>query len=59
MAEIRQINDGEGEMATALWDENARITVDGGPLPARSGLTRFDNCEFLSQPFDDACTAPS
>jgi len=35
MAEIRRIADGEGEMAAALWDEQARTAVDGGPLSER------------------------
>jgi GNAT superfamily N-acetyltransferase len=35
MVEIRQINEGEGEAVAALWDEQARATPDGGPLPAR------------------------
>jgi GNAT superfamily N-acetyltransferase len=35
MAEIRRIRDGEGEAVAALWDESARMTVDGGPLSER------------------------
>ncbi len=33
MAEIRRINEGEGETVAALWDEQARDDPDGGPLP--------------------------
>ncbi len=35
MAEIRRIADGEGETVAALWDQSARIAVDGAPLPVR------------------------
>ena len=35
MVEIRRINEGERETVAALWDEQARATPDGGPLPAR------------------------
>ncbi len=35
MAEIRQIKDGEGETVATLWDEDARLGIDGAPLPAR------------------------
>lgn len=32
MAEIRRIKDGEGETVAALWDEQNRTGIDGGPL---------------------------
>jgi ribosomal protein S18 acetylase RimI-like enzyme len=34
-ADIRRINEGEGETVAALWDEQARTEPDGAPLPAR------------------------
>jgi GNAT superfamily N-acetyltransferase len=43
MAEVRRIRDGEGETAAALWDEQARAEVDGGPLsePGRRNIARM------------------
>ncbi|MFZ1155898.1 MAG: hypothetical protein WAN93_13455 [Solirubrobacteraceae bacterium] len=32
-AEIRRINEGDGETVAALWDEQARTEPDGAPLP--------------------------
>ncbi len=35
MAEIRRIADGEGETVAALWEEQNRTGIDGGPLSER------------------------
>ena len=35
MAEIRRIADGEDETVAALWDEQNRTGIDGGPLSER------------------------
>ncbi|HEY3947272.1 MAG TPA: hypothetical protein VGL78_18755 [Solirubrobacteraceae bacterium] len=31
VAEIRRIADGEGETVAALWDQQSRTGIDGGP----------------------------
>ena len=35
MAKIRRIADGEGETVAAMWDEQNRTGIDGGPLSER------------------------
>jgi GNAT superfamily N-acetyltransferase len=43
MADIRRITDGEGETVAALWDEQNRTGIDGGPLsePGRRNIARM------------------